>query len=59
MKVRRIIGGTIALVGLTAAVSIRDGSSYEVLIRLMGISMLAAGALIAKAFDFQDRHHKN
>lgn len=59
MKVRRIIGGTIALVGLTAAVSIQDGSSYEILIRFVGIAILAAGAYIAKAFDFQDRHHKN
>lgn len=54
MKARRIIGGMIALFGLTAAVSIKDGSSYEILIRFVGITILAAGAYIAKAFDFQD-----
>ena len=54
MKARRIIGGTIALLGLTAAVSIQDRSSYEILIRSVGALMFAAGAYIAKAFDFQD-----
>ena len=55
MKARNIIGGTLALFGLTAAVCIQDGSSYEILIRFVGVAMFASGAFIAKAFDFQNK----
>lgn len=55
MKARNIIGETLALIGLNAAVCIQDGSNHEILIRIAGIAMLTAGAFIAKAFDFQNK----
>lgn len=55
MKVRKFIGGFIAIIGVTAAVSVADGSAYEMLIRGAGIAMFIGGALIAKVFDFQNK----
>lgn len=53
MKARKYIGGFIAIVGLTAAVSVCDGSAHEFLIRGIGVAMFAIGAFIGKFFDFQ------
>lgn len=53
MKARQFIGGFIAIVGITAAVSVCDGSAHEMLIRGIGIAMFAIGAFVGKFFDFQ------
>lgn len=55
MKARKYIGGAIAIIGITAAVSVADGSAYEMLIRGGGIALLIVGAFIAKLFDFQNK----
>ena len=55
MKVRKIIGGFVAIVGLVLAVCTADNSAYEVLLRGIGIGMVAVGAFIARAFDFQTK----
>ena len=55
MKPRHFIGGFIAIVGVTAAVSVCDGSAYETLIRSIGVSMALCGALIAKVFNIQNK----
>ena len=46
MKARKIIGGFIAIIGITAAVSVCDGSAHEMLIRGIGVAMFAIGAFI-------------
>jgi hypothetical protein len=46
MKARHFIGGFLAIVGVTAAVSVCDGSAYEMLIRGIGTTMVLVGALI-------------
>ena len=53
MKARQFIGGFIAIIGITAAVSVCDGSAHEMLIRGIGIAMFAIGAFVRKFFDFQ------
>jgi hypothetical protein len=55
MKTRQFIGGIIAIIGMTAAVSVADGSAHEMLIRGIGIAMFAAGAFIGKFFTFQNK----
>ncbi|MBQ3991475.1 MAG: hypothetical protein II630_11515 [Bacteroidales bacterium] len=54
MKVRQIVGGFIAIVGITAAVSVCDGSAHEMLIRGIGVALFAIGAFVGKFFDFQN-----
>jgi hypothetical protein len=54
MKVRQIVGGFIAIIGMTAAISVCDCSEHEMLIRGIGIAMFAVGAFIGKFFDFQN-----
>lgn len=44
-----------ALVGMTMAVCVADGSSHEILARFAGVALLATGAYIAKLFDFQQK----
>ena len=51
MKARQFIGGFIAIVGVTAAVSVCDGSAYETLIRSIGVAMAFTGILIGKFFQ--------
>jgi hypothetical protein len=53
MKARKIIGGFIAIIGITAAVSVCDGSAHEMLVRGIGIALFAIGAFIGRFFDFQ------
>lgn len=53
MKTRNIIGGSLAIIGITAAICVADGSAYELAIRFGGVALFAIGAFIAKAFDFQ------
>jgi hypothetical protein len=56
MKTRQFIGGFIAIVGVTAAVSVCDGSAYETLIRGIGVAMAFTGALIGKFFQTKRSH---
>jgi hypothetical protein len=53
MKARQFIGGFIAIIGMTAAVSVADGSAHEMLVRGIGVALFAIGAFIGKFFDFQ------
>jgi hypothetical protein len=53
MKARRLFGGFIAIIGITAAISVADGSAHEMLIRGIGVALFAIGAFIGKFFDFQ------
>ena len=53
MKARQFIGGFIAIIGITAAVSVCDGSAHEMLVRGIGVAMFAIGAFVGKFFDFQ------
>ena len=53
MKTRQFIGGFIAIIGMTAAVSVCDGSAHEMLIRGIGIAMFVIGAFVGKFFTFQ------
>lgn len=55
MKTKKIIGGIMAVLGIFAAVTVTDGSSYEMAIRFGGIALFAIGAFIAGAFDFQQK----
>ena len=54
MKARKYIGAAIAIIGITAAVSVCDGSAHEMLIRGIGVAMFAIGAFVGKFFDFQN-----
>lgn len=54
MKARQIIGGAIAIIGLVLAVGTADNSAHELVIRGVGVAMLATGAYIAKMFDLQN-----
>ena len=51
MKARQFIGGFLAIIGVTAAVSVCDGSAYETLIRGIGVAMAFTGVLIGKFFS--------
>jgi hypothetical protein len=53
MKARQFIGGFIAIIGMTAAVSVADGSAHEMLVRGIGVALFAIGAFVGKFFDFQ------
>lgn len=53
MKARKIIGGFIAIIGMTAAISVCNGSAHEMLIRGIGVALFAIGAFVGKFFDFQ------
>ena len=54
MKARKYIGAAIAIVGMTAAVSVADGSAGEMIIRIGGTALLAFGLWLGKFFDFQN-----
>lgn len=54
MKARKYIGAAIAIIGITAAVSVCDGSAHEMLIRGIGVAMFAIGAFVGKFFDFKN-----
>lgn len=56
MKARHFIGGFIAIVGVTAAVSVCDGSACETLIRGIGVAFMFIGALIGKFFQTKRSH---
>lgn len=56
MKTRNIIGGSLAIIGITAAICVADGSAYELAIRFGGVALFAIGAFIAKDFDFQQEN---
>ena len=51
MKARQFIGGFLAIIGVTAAVSVCDGSAYETLIRGIGVAMAFTGVLLGKFFS--------
>jgi hypothetical protein len=51
---RKIIAGTIAVIGVTVAISVADGSAHEMLVRGIGVAMFAIGAFVGKFFDFQN-----
>jgi hypothetical protein len=55
MKARKFIGGSIAIIGLVAAVSVCDGSAHEMAVRIIGTAMFVVGCLVAKVFDFQNK----
>ena len=44
MKTRKFIGGFIAIIGITAAVSVCDGSAHEMLVRGIGVALFAIGS---------------
>lgn len=54
MKARKIIGGTVAIIGLVAAVSVTDGSAHEMFVRGIGVALFAIGAFVGKFFDFKN-----
>ena len=56
MKTRKLIGGFIAIVGVTAAVSVCDGSACEMLIRGIGVAMTFTGMFIGKFFQTKRSH---
>ena len=53
MKARKYIGAAIAIIGMTVAISVCNGSAHEMLIRGIGVDMFAIGAFIGRFFDFQ------
>ena len=54
MKARKYIGAAIAIIGMTAAISVCNGTAHEMLIRGIGVAMFAIGAFVGKFFDFQN-----
>jgi len=54
MKARKYIGAAIAIIGMTAAVGVADGSAGEMIIRGAGEALFAIGAFVGKFFDFQN-----
>ena len=54
MKARKYIGAAIAIIGMTVAISVCNGSAHEMLIRGIGVAMFAIGAFVGKFFDFQN-----
>ena len=54
MKARKYIGAAIAIIGMTAAISVCNGTAQEMLIRGIGVAMFAIGAFVGKFFDFQN-----
>lgn len=52
-KVKKTIGSALMISGMILAVCTADGSKYEIGLRLAGVAMLAIGAWLAKAYDFQ------
>ena len=53
MKARKYIGAAIAIIGMTVAISVCNGSAHEMLVRGIGVALFAIGAFIGKFFDFQ------
>ena len=57
-NIKRTFGAVMAVLGLTLAVCTMDGSEHELLLRFVGVAMLAFGAYLAEAYDFQDRENE-
>lgn len=56
---RKIIAGTIAVIGVTVAISVADGSAHELLVRGIGIAMFITGAWIGKYFTQTQGYEKS
>lgn len=54
-QLKKRIGTAMAIVGLFVAICTMDGSAHELFLRSMGVAMLAIGAWLAEAYDFQDK----
>ena len=53
MITRNIIGVIIVAIGLLLAIGTMDNSGHEMICRFGGIALIAFGAWLAEAFDFQ------
>ena len=54
MNIKKMIGTVMMLVGLTLAICTADNSNHELALRFIGVAMLAIGAYLAEAYDFQN-----
>lgn len=54
---RKIIFGTIAIIGLMIAICVTDNSKHELLVRLIGIALFFTGSLLSGWFDNNDKSH--
>lgn len=55
MNIKKTIGTVMMLAGLTLAICTADNSNHELALRFIGVAMLAIGAWLAEAYDFQDK----
>lgn len=53
-KFKKNIGMVMVVMGLFLAIATADGSNYEILLRFAGVVMLALGAYLSEAYDFQE-----
>lgn len=53
-RIKKTICAIVAIVGITAAGCVADGSAYEIEIRMAGVAMLAVGCWCGGFFYFQE-----
>lgn len=54
-QLKNAIGAAMAIVGLFVAICTADNSNNELALRFIGVAMLAIGAWLAEAYDFQEK----
>lgn len=52
-KVKKTIGSALMISGIILMLTVADGSKYEIGLRIAGVAILAIGAWLAEAYDFQ------
>lgn len=50
MKTRKVIGTAFAAVGMFLAICVKDGSNYELAIRLAGLALMAVGVVVGRFY---------
>lgn len=52
-KFKEYLGFAMVIIGLFLTIATADGSDLEILLRILGVVMVALGAYIVQLFDFQ------
>ena len=52
-KFKEYLGFAMVIIGLFLTIATVDGSDLEILLRILGVVMVALGAYMAQLFDFQ------
>lgn len=54
-QIRQTIGIIIVAVGMFVAVCTADGSKHEILLRLSGVAAMAAGVIIGRLWEYENK----